>query len=377
MMDVVQLFSTQHTHPPSPLTHTHSAHYKYARVLTDHTPCTPNFLVKRNIRQIYLKMEAKDTIITNTTIQTTNDTACNPIKSNHPKKNGKAARRKRKIQKAQSQYDGISFSKRESSGRPGTPLRFFSSSFNVQMSSSHDDRGSSTPRTCTSKVESDTCTRTIADGREALEESKLETTCNPHQIIHRHKNGLIIVTAGTALQNILATNTNTNTDTAADTAAGVTITDLKFKVQISNSQSVGSKRKKARKMKNGGGGGNDGFVEPNDTLAVVTFSNGSILDLKCCVAGTVMEINEGLVRDSFRDEEMEGKDNDDDEENVLVEKVEEEGGSDGVEQEVVQQKKRNLEEVRDCDCQSYSLLAKDPLLDGFLAVIMPSGFPEI
>ena len=237
-------------------------------------------------------------------VQTTEDKA-SVTKSSESKKrnnNGRASRKKRKYQQAQSQYEGVSFSKRESTGRPGTPHRLFASSYTVQMNSD------------------------LPHDKDATEQSKIGIiSCSGHnQIIHRHKNGLIIVTPGAAIQNILDEGTSITDD------PDVTVTGFKFKVVISSSQSVGSKRKKARKMKSGGGG-NDGFVKPNDTLAVVTFSNGLELDLKCCVAGTLFEINERLV-------------------NV-------DGETDGG--------------------HKYTYDVDDPLLDGYLAVIMPTGFPEI
>ena len=35
----------------------------------------------------------------------------------------------------------------------------------------------------------------------------------------------------------------------------------------------------------------DGNVLPNDTICTVTLSNGSVVQLKCCVEGTVIELN--------------------------------------------------------------------------------------
>ena len=79
----------------------------------------------------------------------------------------------------------------------------------------------------------------------------------------------------------------------------------------------------------------DGYVSPQDALCTVTLSNGQEIQLKCCVEGTVIEINNRLVDGS--------------------------NGSSG-----------SCTTGSSTTHRDVSLLMKEPLLDGYLAVIMPS-----
>lgn len=199
------------------------------------------------------------------------------------KQQKKDASRKRIRDSQQARYDGIKFSPRAASGRPASPHRFFSSSYDVSI-----------------------------DADEAH-----HTEC---QVIHRHANGLAIITAGSLVKDFLQ-------KSQSQSGQNMEIKDFTYTQDISTSQSVGGKRKKARKMK--GGGKSSGVVNPTDTLAVVTFSNDTTLHLKCCVAGTLLELNTKLVA-------KEG----------------------------------------DSQAKTLSLLSDNALLDGYLAVVMPTGFPS-
>ena len=206
-------------------------------------------------------------------------------------------KRKRNLQKAR--YDGIKFTPRATSGRPGSPHRFFSSSYLVSIDSDDADQSAS--------ADSSTPIQ-IPEG----------------QVVHRHANGLAIVTGGSLIKDLLQKHDSTITDSSQK----IKIKEFKFMPKISASQSVGGKRKKARKMK--GGDNSPGIVSPTDTLAVVTFSDDTSLKLKCCVAGTLLEVNKDL--------EM--------------------GDHDSYEKTLL-------------------LLSDGALLDGYLGVIMPtSGFPS-
>ena len=97
----------------------------------------------------------------------------------------------------------------------------------------------------------------------------------------------------------------------------------------------------------------DGIVEPEDVLCTITLSNGGQYEFKCCVSGTVLELNQRLFYN---------RDNGD----VMQEDAK---GT------------NNNEMYRNQDVRlvqaDLSLLLNDPLLDGYLAVIMPRGaFPS-
>ena len=118
------------------------------------------------------------------------------------------------------------------------------------------------------------------------------------------------------------------------------ITGIEFRIEETKSTlSVGGKRKKARMMQGNGTKKRQkddvpGTVHPTDVIAVVTLSDGREVEVRACVSGTVIEINRRLVM--------------------------------------------NPVESSDCDDASSSLVVKDPLLDGYFAVIMPNGkFPPL
>ena len=180
-----------------------------------------------------------------------------------------------------------------------------------------------------------------------------------NQVVHRHLNGLYIITAGNIIQQQLDSLSNGD-DNKED---GIQIKSIKYHIQASkDSQSARGKmrtKKKRKKQKHqsiqqtnsttaveGVDGAkecssktevanHDGYVTPKDTLCTVTLSNGQEIQLKCCVEGTVIEINNRLVDGSIN------SDNADTREGSTTQ-------------------------------GDISLLIEEPLLDGYLAVIMPS-----
>ena len=210
-------------------------------------------------------------------------------------------------------YAGITFSARPSSGRPATPHRHFESSY-----------------TCEGRTAS---TSTGTDDTSGSASSS-ERDCG--QVIHRHANGLCVVTAGDIIKKACsAISASNSTGDASNTSVGVR--QVEFGIAPAEDQSVGSKRrkrmgKKSKKKKGSGNddggdgdgdGGNDvegssGATRPSDVLAVVELNCGTRIELNCCVLGTLLEINTRLL-------------------------------------------------------ENPSLLLSDPLLDGYLAVILPQG----
>jgi len=171
-------------------------------------------------------------------------------------------KRHRRDDAYQNAYQNITFNPIESTGRPGTPHRYFAESYTVHLAS---------------------------DNRDSLRQ----------QVVHKHANGLAIVTAGKELP------------------CNIESIDFTLEESAVASQSAGSKRKHASKMLKGKA--KDDAVSPHDVLANLTMKDKSIQCLSSCVWGTILEINSNL---------------------------------------------------------SVQTLCKDPLLDGYLAVILPTGpFP--
>jgi len=214
---------------------------------------------------------------------------------------GKRGKRKREARLKQrdnvleKEYASISFMKRPSSGRPATPHRHFDSSY---------------------------------EGRETggasfgADDSSPTSQCG--QVVHRHANGLCIVTAGDLIREAC----RKSSSSGGDASTSVIIKQFDFKIKPVEGQSVGSKRRKmmGKKTKKkgsdvGGGESSSGLVRPSDILATAELSCGTSVELKCCVLGTLLEINTRLI-------------------------------------------------------DKPSFLLSDPLLDGYLGVVMPRGpFP--
>ena len=224
-------------------------------------------------------------------------------------------KRKRENDLVSSLYKGMSFHKRISTGRPGTPHRYFDTSYDV-----------------------------IEEMEKTNDSSTQSTSNHGNQVLHRHLNGLCIVTAGNILERSIAFPPQkiADDDNDEDQNKNVEISKIKYLVKASkDSQSargkmrVKKKKKKKQKhahtntsSKEGDGnnpaesveGDHDGTVSPHTPLCRITLSNGKVVQLKCCVEGTVIETNHLF----------------DDESN-------------------------KIREIR------------EPLLDGYLAVIMPTG----
>ena len=200
-------------------------------------------------------------------------------------KSGK--KRKRKQISTHNYYDGLQFIERQKQDGPGVPHRFFSSSYTVTLSSNDN---STKKGNCTVK-------------------------CQDGQIVHRHANGLAIITVGDTIQSYL--------ESLDQESENISIQKIEFTQTVTTSQSVGGKRRNSKHQNRD----TPGSVLPLNTLALMTMSNGEILELKCCVAGTLLELNTKFISE------------------------------------------------KNCN-ENFSLLMKDPLLDGYLAVILPSTFPD-
>lgn len=196
---------------------------------------------------------------------------------------GGSKKRRRNDDSLAQAYDGITFTPIASSGRPGTPHRYFRESYTVNFAGDNKDA------------------------------NNIENAVEPTQIVHVHVNGLVIVTAG-------------NRFCSESTTDDIMIESIDLQVKVADvaSQSAATKRKQKAKMLKGKTV--DDSVNPRRVLGKVQLRQNMnndektvVVDLRCCVWGSVIELNSNL---------------------------------------------------------SPQLLREDPLLDGYLAVILPSGpFP--
>lgn len=230
---------------------------------------------------------------------------------------GKGRNRKRGAAAASTTYSNIEFRPRPSSGRPGSPHRFFESSFDVVAA--FDDAEKKT-------TDTDDDGDTTETKKDDNDNDNVANHSRCHQVVHRHANGLCIITAGNILQ--------------ASKKEATAITSVDFAVRVgSDSKSARGKHraKKHKSSTSGEANESDGIVSPTDPLCHVTYNDGTKVALHCCVGGTVIELNRRL--DGQRG------------------KAEEGGGQ--------------IEEGKK-EAAMASLLLSDPLLDGHLAVIMPN-----
>jgi len=117
-------------------------------------------------------------------------------------------------------YKGISINKRTSSGRPGSPHRYFDSSYDILIKDTTSDN--------------------------VLEATSLAHSIG-NQVVHRHLNGLCIITAGNVIQRQLGC--VSNDDNKEDGI--LKIKSIKYHIQASkDSQSArGKMRTKKKKRK--------------------------------------------------------------------------------------------------------------------------------
>lgn len=264
--------------------------------------------------------------------------------------------RERKSNALNEEYKAFLFKSIESSGRPGSPHRFFESSFDCTFTATtHDERQKKTSKDLTASEETQNkeATESLAQEEQLpnieIPEIKPSTLSKDstngseidhnddydhHQVVHRHANGLCIVTAGTLVEKFSGVDQKDNS-----------IVKVEFRISAPDPTSLGGKRKKKAKIMKNSNNKNEqpGLIKPSDTIATVTFKNGRQLDLKSCVYGTILELNTKLILSFSEDDKNQGENRVDDNTKNKV---------------------------------SPSLLISDPLLDGYLAVILPNGpFP--
>jgi hypothetical protein len=90
--------------------------------------------------------------------------------------------------------------------------------------------------------------------------------------VHVHVNGLCVITAGNALQ-------------------GDCPKSIEFKVTIEENSANKQKKPKQKHNDNAPKSKESGFVTPSDTLLTVEKSDGTFVNLPCCVFGRVLELN--------------------------------------------------------------------------------------
>lgn len=141
-------------------------------------------------------------------------------------------------------YENFSYQPVPPSGCPGSPHRYFESSYTVHATTED------APRTSAMRI-------------------------------HRHANNLCVVTAG-------------------DLIPEGTIESVQLHHQEAPPSSAGSKRKQQSKLLRGKEEVAVGVVRPDDVLCTIRMANQAVVEIPCAVWGTVVEVNSSLTSDCSR-----------------------------------------------------------------------------
>ena len=152
------------------------------------------------------------------------------------------------------EYSSTTFTKKQSSGRPRSPHRFFSSSYTVKKGSTQ---------------QTTTTTTTISN-----------TTIQ--QVVHKHVNGLCIVTAGEIIPS--------------------SVRSIQFVVNEAPASSAAEKRKRQAKMLKGSK--IEDTVSPTTKIAELNLEDGTVIPLLACVFGTILELNKSLTPEILKDDPL-------------------------------------------------------------------------
>jgi len=286
-----------------------------------------------------------------------------------------------------SYYKNISFQERTSTGQPGSPHRYFEDSFDVLFHDSQrdgdcrsqlEDALSQEPASFTPKTLQPTDNEDLHSN---IAENTAQKQTGGNQVVHRHLNGLCIVTAGDVLEKIIGSNNHTiqkGSDVSqSNHEQKIGISSIQYLVKVGKDcqSAKGKLRTKNKKQKRSVGLENkldsersnendvrehDGNVLPHDPLCQVILSNGTKVQLNCCVAGTVIELNHRLDANRMglggKEGSMQNTNGDDVHNNMTEEGLSNRKGS---------------------VAGGPSLILNEPLLDGHLAVIIPTkgSFP--
>eukprot|EP00986_Skeletonema_menzelii_P004791 scaffold1675_cov146-Skeletonema_menzelii.AAC.23 len=272
-------------------------------------------------------------------------------------------------------YKNISFHERTSSDRPGSPHRYFENSYIVSFQDCVDGEGddvSSSPSSSAATTSDGTAgageTSKAAPDNADVNNQRItvpsdNNSSSGNQVVHRHVNGLCIITAGNILQTTLQQQNSTSSSSRSDGKShhSTAISSIKYLVKVApDAQSAKGKlrAKNKKRKKNNNNNSNDskqaqhensncGEVTPTDALCEVTLTNGEKVTLKCCVQGTIIELNHRLAAAESAGEQKQ----------LRSESADVDGSSSNSSSDVD---------------GNASLLLTDPLLDGYLAVIMPN-----
>lgn len=153
-------------------------------------------------------------------------------------------------------YEGFHFEAIAASGRPRSPHQYFNESYCVKIPTNNIDD----------------------------QKTELLSPIEVQPVIHRHANGLCIVTAGLSKDLIPF------------------VESVSLCVTPAPAANQNEKKKKANKMLKGKGV--SCTVRPNDVLAKIYLTNCQVCHVLCGVFGTVLEVNEKLSAETLTNDPL-------------------------------------------------------------------------
>jgi len=160
--------------------------------------------------------------------------------------------------------ESVHFASRPNTGSPCSPNRYFESSFDVSFDKIEIDRDINVQKVTNKRV---------------------RTEYRGYQVVHIHANGLCVITAGDLIQYALKNNQNCSDKRPCVKVEGVSF--LKGKgIEDSIGHSIQQNKERNERE----------IVLATDILALVNLSDGDIVELKCCVSGIMLEINQHLFK---------------------------------------------------------------------------------
>ena len=202
--------------------------------------------------------------------------------------NNKASKKRKRDHHGEA-YQNFSFAPIPSTGRPGTPHRYFAESYQVFRhnicNSTRSDHGEDYKTTTTT-------TTTI---RKATDEHD-DSACHMKMRVHKHANGLCVVTAGDDLVLSLS-----SLSSSKDTR--LQLSSIEMKQTAAPATSTGNKRKQQSAMLRGKQKAwtDPGVVRPDDVLCTMQLTTDGdetrTISLPCAVWGSVLEVNPRLSVD--------------------------------------------------------------------------------
>jgi hypothetical protein len=251
---------------------------------------------------------------------------------------------------------------------PGTPLCYYKASYLVKCNDPKD-----------SLLQLETDTHHHHSQREN-DDSAIEIVAD--MIVHQHVNGLCVICVAN-MESILQQHQQQQLQQSIEVDDGSNTIQFQYQVQVTSSElSLAQKRKRNTKQLQGkknsttntaNNNNNTGLVQPSDTLATITFQSKvpssqsqhndnasdavktttTIVQLPCCVMGSIIELNEQFMNTS--NNHINNDDNDKEPNYSILEHP--------------SHNHKGRPEV-------LQLLKSDPYLKGYLAIVLPSGpFP--